>query len=51
MANPPAVVKLALESVCLMLNEEAADWKSIRAIMVKDNFISSIVNYDTASIT
>lgn len=51
MANPPAVVKLALESVCLMVNEPASDWKSIRQVLVKDSFIPSIVNYDTASIT
>lgn len=51
MANPPAAVKLALESVCLMLNCETQDWKQIRAIMVKDSFISTIVNFDTMSIT
>lgn len=51
MANPPAAVKLALESVCLMLNCETTDWKQIRSIMVKDSFISTIVNFDTMSIT
>lgn len=51
MANPPGAVKLALESVCLMLNCETSDWKQIRAIMVKDSFISTIVNFDTLSIT
>jgi len=51
MANPPAVVKLALESVCELLNESATDWKAIRGILVKDSFISSIVNLETDKIT
>lgn len=44
MANPPAVVKLALESICLLLGENASDWKSIRAVVMRENFINSIVN-------
>jgi dynein heavy chain 1, cytosolic len=52
MANPPPAVKLALESVCLLLNEsEVADWKQIRQVLVKDGFIPSIVNFDTSKIT
>lgn len=37
MANPPAVVKLASELICLLLEENAADW--------------NIVNFDTLQIT
>lgn len=44
MANPPAVVKLALESICLLLGENASDWKAIRAVVMRENFINSIVN-------
>lgn len=52
MANPPAVVKLALESICLLLNEgDTTDWKIIRSILNKDSFIPSIVNFDTLSLT
>lgn len=56
MANPPAIVKLALESICLLLDtsgdtETIPDWKQIRQILNKDSFIPSIVNLDTASIT
>lgn len=56
MANPPAIVKLALESICLLLNETAdvetaPDWKTIRSILNKESFISSIVNFDTLSLT
>lgn len=52
MANPPAIVKLALESICLLLNEgDTTDWKIIRSILNKDSFIPSIVNFDTLSLT
>ena len=51
MANPPAPVKLALESVCELLNVGAADWKAIRGVIVKDNFITSIVKLETDKIT
>lgn len=56
MANPPAIVKLALESICLLLdvtddNDVIPDWKTIRSILNKDSFIPSILNFDTASLT
>lgn len=50
MANPPAVVKVALESICLLLEENATDWKQIRAVIMKDSFIPTIVNFNTESI-
>ncbi|CAF4574901.1 unnamed protein product [Rotaria sp. Silwood1] len=49
--NPPQGVKLTLESICLLLGEETADWKSIRSIIMRDNFISTIVNFNTDDIT
>ena len=51
MGNPPAVVKMALESVCLMLGENTTDWKSIRSVIIKDGFINSIVNFATEDIS
>jgi len=51
MANPPAVVKLALESICLLLEENATDWKQIRTVIMKDSFIPTIVNFNTEDIT
>lgn len=47
MANPPPMVKLALESICLLLGEETSEWKTIKSIIMKDNFISTVVNFDT----
>lgn len=46
MQNPPAGVKLALESVCTLLGHKATDWKTIVSIVRRDDFIASIVGYD-----
>jgi dynein heavy chain 1 len=51
MSNPPAPVKMALESICLLLGEATTDWKVIRSILTRENFISSIVNFSTDNIT
>ncbi|XP_049595492.1 cytoplasmic dynein 1 heavy chain 1 [Syngnathus scovelli] len=51
MANPPAAVKLALESICLLLGESTTDWKQIRSIIMKENFIPTIVNFSADEIS
>ncbi|XP_022096690.1 cytoplasmic dynein 1 heavy chain 1-like isoform X2 [Acanthaster planci] len=51
MGNPPPLVKLALESICLLLGENTSDWKAIRGIIIRDNFISTIVNFNTENIS
>lgn len=50
MGNPPPAVKLALESICLLLGEKATDWRAIRGVIIKDNFISTVVNFSTEDI-
>lgn len=50
MANPPQAVKVALESICLLLGEQANDWRTIRGIIIRDNFIPTIVNFQTENI-
>lgn len=51
MNNPPPMVKLALESICMLLGQETSDWKSIRGVVMKDTFITTIVNFDTEDIS
>ncbi|KAK2722142.1 hypothetical protein QYM36_002631, partial [Artemia franciscana] len=51
MANPPAMVKVALESICLLLGEATTDWKTIRSIINRDNFIPMIVNFSTEDVS
>ncbi|XP_044746185.1 dynein heavy chain, cytoplasmic isoform X2 [Coccinella septempunctata] len=51
MANPPTSVKMALESVCLLLQENANEWRSIRSVIMRDNFIATIVNFTSENLT
>ncbi|CAG8978577.1 hypothetical protein HYALB_00010542 [Hymenoscyphus albidus] len=47
MGNPPQGVRDALESVCTLLGHKVGkDWKLVQAVVRKDDFIASIVNYD-----
>ncbi|XP_021344673.1 cytoplasmic dynein 1 heavy chain 1-like, partial [Mizuhopecten yessoensis] len=48
--NPPFAVKMAIESICTLLGEQDLDWKSLRGIIMRENFISTIVNFDTLAI-
>lgn len=47
MANPPEAVKLAMESVCTILGFKIDSWKTVQSIIRRDDFIASIVNFDT----
>ncbi|KAJ2451292.1 dynein heavy chain [Coemansia sp. RSA 2336] len=47
MANPPAAVKLALEAVCTLLGHRTSDWKALQSAIRRDDFIASIVRFDT----
>ena len=45
--NPPPMVKVAMESICTLLGETELDWKAMRQVIMRDNFIPTIVNFDT----
>lgn len=48
MGNPPAAVKMAMESVCTLLGHQLTDgWKTVQQVIRRDDFIPSIVNFDT----
>jgi dynein heavy chain 1 len=47
MSNPPEAVKLAMESVCTVLGFKIDSWKTVQSIIRRDDFIASIVNFDT----
>lgn len=51
MANPPTGVKIALEAVCLLLHENANEWRSIRSVIMRENFIATIVNFNGENLT
>ena len=43
--SPPMAVKMALESICDLMGESDLDWKAMRSVVMRENFISSIVNF------
>ncbi|OAQ30330.1 dynein heavy chain [Linnemannia elongata AG-77] len=47
MSNPPEAVKMAMESVCTLLGNRLEGWKTVQAIIRREDFISSIVHFDT----
>lgn len=51
MSNPPIAVKSALESICFLLGEPALDWKAIRTIIIRENFIPTIINFSAEDIS
>jgi dynein heavy chain 1 len=51
MANPPEAVKLAMESACTVLGHQVDSWKTVQSIIRRDDFISSIQNFDTQKMT
>ncbi|KAI2473006.1 cytoplasmic dynein heavy chain [Annulohypoxylon bovei var. microspora] len=46
MGSPPQGVRLAMESVCALLGHKINDWKGVQAVVRRDDFITSIVNFD-----
>lgn len=51
MSNPPPAVKMAVEAICLLLGENAQDWRAIRTNIMKDSFVPNIVKMQTQDIT
>ena len=47
MGNPPDAVKMAMESVCVMLGYTFDSWKTVQSIIRRDDFIPNIVNFNT----
>ncbi|XP_034246586.1 dynein heavy chain, cytoplasmic-like isoform X2 [Thrips palmi] len=44
MANPPAIVKFALESICVLLGQKSTQWKDVRATVMREDFIDRVLN-------
>ena len=51
MNSPPESVKITLEAVCLLLGFSFDSWRSIQAIIRKDDFISNVINFSVESIS
>ncbi|KAF8253571.1 hypothetical protein K440DRAFT_576363 [Wilcoxina mikolae CBS 423.85] len=46
MGHPPVNVQLAMQSVCTLLGHKVNAWSDVQGIIRRDDFISSIVNFD-----
>ncbi|CAH6719016.1 dynein heavy chain, cytoplasmic [[Candida] jaroonii] len=46
MTNPPAGVKMTMESVCILVGYQVSSWKDVQLAIRRDDFIPSIVNYN-----
>ncbi|KAK3319356.1 dynein heavy chain, N-terminal region 1-domain-containing protein [Apodospora peruviana] len=46
MNTPPQGVRLALDSVCKLIGHKVTDWKQIQAVVRRDDFIASIINFN-----
>eukprot|EP01096_Ripella_sp_DP13-Kostka_P011830 TRINITY_DN484_c0_g1_i1.p1 TRINITY_DN484_c0_g1~~TRINITY_DN484_c0_g1_i1.p1 ORF type:complete len:4631 (+),score=2721.08 TRINITY_DN484_c0_g1_i1:206-14098(+) len=51
LASPPPKVRLTIEAVLLLLGKGKVDWKDARRLMMDREFIPSIVNFQSDSIT
>lgn len=51
LSNPPNAVKLTLESICTLLGERDLDWRAMRSTIMRENFIPTIVNFNTDYVT
>jgi dynein heavy chain 1 len=49
--NPSSTVKLALESICILLNQKANDWNAIRAVIGNKKFFNWILDFNAETIT
>ncbi|KAJ4294876.1 dynein heavy chain [Collariella sp. IMI 366227] len=46
MGAPPPGVRLALDSVCTLIGHKVREWKEIQAVVRRDDFIASIINFN-----
>ena len=51
MSNPPPIIKLALESVCALLEESTDQWRFVRSAIVRENFITNIISLNAEDIS
>ncbi|EMG45477.1 ro-1 Dynein heavy chain [Candida maltosa Xu316] len=46
MMNPPAAVKMTMESVCILLGYDVNTWRDVQLVIRRDDFIPNIVSFD-----
>ena len=48
--NPPPLVKFTVEAVSTLLGEGSPDWKVLRSLITKENFVPTVINFKTEDI-
>jgi len=51
LSNPPPLIKLTLEAVCIMLGLEYGSWTGIRRALQKREFIPDVVNFNSSDLS
>ena len=51
LARPPAAIRATLEMVMAMIGEDAREWSDIRRVIRRDDFIRTVVNYNSEDVT
>jgi dynein heavy chain 1, cytosolic len=51
LGRPPMAVQLTMEMVCVMIGETSTDWTEIRKVIRRDDFISTVVNFNPMTLT
>lgn len=46
MSNPPAAVKMTMESVCILLGYDVSTWRDVQLVVRRDDFIANIVSFN-----
>lgn len=51
LGRPPAAVQSTMEMVCVMIGEKTIEWQEIRKVIKRDDFVSTVVNFDPMTLT
>ena len=51
LTRPPQAVMVTMEMVSVMIGEKSTDWNEIRKVIRRDDFISTVVNFDPSALT
>ena len=51
LGRPPAAVQSTMEMVCVMIGEKTLEWGEIRKVIKRDDFVSTVVNFDPMTLT
>jgi len=51
LSRPPPNVRLTIECVAIMMGETSLEWKDLRKVLSKSDFIPNILNFDADNLT